>query len=159
LHGAFISRVLRGQAQSFDALVAPALSGRPFEEVPRPSGNGRRFPIGTTAAVDVGATRYLLFALARTDVKTLKASASVHDLWDALAGLWTEMRIRSNGEAVFMPLVGSGLSGVGLPEPVLLGLLLTSFAYHTKTTKITSRLTIVLSPHLKDHLDLSDVHF
>lgn len=157
LHGLFISDVLGGQSASFDALVASALAGVPFETVPRPNGNPKRYHIGTTASVDVNSKRYLLFAFARTDIATLKASATVHEFWDASSGLWEAVRVGSNGNPVFVPLLGTGLSGVGLPERQLLELLILSFVYHTKKNKITKQVTVVLHPSLRKTIDLKSI--
>lgn len=157
LHGLFIHNVLGGQSASFDALVTSALAGVPFETVTRPNGNVKRYQIGTTASVDVNSKRYLLFAFAKTDIATLKASATIHEFWNALSGLWETVRIRSNGNSVFVPLLGTGLSGVGLPERQLLELLILSFVFHTKKNKITKQVTVVLHPSLRRTIDLKSI--
>ena len=159
LHGQFIRDVLRSQSSDFDRYVTQALSNVPFENVTRTSGNTKRYKIGTTAAIDIGPQRYLLFALSKTDITTLKASASVHELWDALAGLWGAITTHSNGDPVCMSLVGGGLSGVGLPAKNLLQLLMTSFSYYTKKQKITGRLTIVLPKAMAKEIDLQELNF
>lgn len=159
LHGQFIQKVLRSQSADFDLYVARALENVPYETVARTSGNPKKYKIGTTASIDIGPQRYLLFAFAKTDITTLKASASVHELWDALAGLWQSVTIRNNGYPVSMPLVGGGLSGVGLPAKNLLQILMTSFSYYTKKQKITSRLTIVLPKSLSKEIDLRELNF
>jgi hypothetical protein len=157
LHGQFIRDVLGSQSSAFDALVSKALSNEPFEEVPRKDGNTKRYKIGTTASVDVNGKRYLLFALTRTDIKTLKASASVHELWDALAGLWEALRVCANGNPASIALVGGGLSGVGLPPVNLLQIMMISYSYYTKKNKITSNLSFVLHPSCRDEIDLSSI--
>jgi len=159
LHGQFIQNVLRSQSSDFDKYITKALANAPFENVSRTSGNMKRYKIGTTAAIDIGPQRYLLFALTKTDITTLKASASVHELWDALAGLWAGITIHGNGDPVSMPLVGGGLSGVGLPARNLLQLLMTSFSYYTKKQKITGRLTIVLPRAMAKEIDLQELNF
>jgi hypothetical protein len=157
LHGQFIRDVLGGQAASFDSLVSAALAGNAHETVQRISGNTRKYKIGTTASVDVNGKRYLLFAFARTDTTTLKAHATVNELWEALSGLWEAVRICSNGNPVSVPLVGTGLSGVGLPERQVLDLLILSFAYHTRKSKIAGQVTIILHNSLKSKIDLTSV--
>lgn len=159
LHGRFIRDVLRSQSADFDAHVSRALSTVSYENVQRERGNTKRYKIGTTASVDLGPNRYLLFAFTKTDINTLKASASVHELWDALSGLWASVRVRSNGDPVYMPLIGGGLSGVGLPARNLLQILMTSFSYYTKKEKITNRLTVVLHKDLKREIDLRELNF
>lgn len=157
LHGKFIRDVLGGQSASFDSLVQGALASVPHEIVSRQSGNPRRYKIGTTASIDVNANRYLLFAFARTDTETLKANATVHEVWDALSGLWEVARIRSNGNTIYVPLIGAGLSGVGLPERQLLDLLILSYVYHARKSKIAKRVIIVLHESLKPKIDLKSV--
>lgn len=157
LHGQFIRNVLGGQSASFDTLVTAALAGIPHVVIQRPNGNPKRYEIGTTASIDVNAKRYLLFAFAKTDISTLKAYATVHEFWDALSGLWETARVRSNGDPIYVPLIGAGLSGVGLPERQLLELLILSFVYHTKKTKITKQATIVLHPSLRRIIDLKSI--
>ena len=157
LHGVFIRDVLGGQSSAFDGLVQKALAGFPFDQVARPSGNAHRYKIGTTAPLEINGKRYLLFAFARTDVATLKAYATVHELWDALSGLWEAVRINSNGDPVYVPLIGTGLSGVGLPERQVLELLILSFFYHTKKNKIAGQITIVLHTNLRQTIDLKSI--
>ena len=154
LHGIFIRDVLGGQSATFDSLVRNALSTTPFEVVKRKSGNTHRYRIGTTAAVDINSRRFLLFAFARTDLSTLKAQATIHDFWEALSGLWEGVRVHSNGENVYVPLLGSGLSGVGLPERQLLELMILSFFYHSKKNKIAKCVTIVVHSSLRAKINL-----
>lgn len=157
LHGQFIRNVLRGQSTDFDTYVTRALANESFDVVPRTSGNSKRYKIGTTASIDIGPKRFLLFAFAKTDINTLKASATVHEIWDALAGLWRSVTVRSNGDPVFMPLIGTGLSGVGLPARNILQILMTSFSYNTKKQKVANRLTIVLPKSLSKEIDLREL--
>lgn len=157
LHGQFIRDVLGGQSSSFDTLVSNALAGEPFEPVPRTTGNTKKYRIGTTASIDVNGKRYLLFAFTKTDTKTLKASATVHELWDALAGLWEGIRIRANGNPVSMALVGGGLSGVGLPVGNLLQIMMISYSYYTKKNKISNNISFVLPTAMSREIDLSTI--
>lgn len=110
-----------------------------------------------TITVEVNTNRFLLFAFAKTDITTLKAYATVHELWDALSGLWEAVRVRSNGYPVYVPLIGTGLSGVGLPERQLLDLVILSFAYHTRKSKVAKEVTIVLHEDLRYRIDLKSL--
>ena len=159
LHGKFIEGVLGGQSQSFYDLTSEALAGvKPKEEgVTRSSGRCNRYGIGTVARVDVASRRYLLAALSHTDLLSLKASASLHDLWMCLAGVWNGVREHSSGRSVSVPLIGSGLSGVGLHPRLLLDFLVTSFFYHNKEETVAKRVTLVLPNHLARDLDLKSI--
>ena len=159
LHGQFIRDVLGGQSNSFFDLTSKALEGTVPEKVgvPRSGDRRDRYAIGTTVRVDVNRRRYLLTVLAHTDVETMKASANVHDLWVCLSGLWRGIRNHSNGRPVNVPLIGSGLSGTGLPPGELLQVIMTSFLCHTKENKIGDDVTVVLPRHLASQLDLSGI--
>ena len=158
LHGQFINSVLGGQSSAFDSLVSQALSKvTPIQTVSRCSGKQLRFTIGTTACLKINNKNYLLFALSKTDLHTLKASASIHELWDALAGLWESIRNNSNGDKTYIPLIGSGLSGVGLPPENLAEIIIISYFYYTKKHKITDRVTLVLPRYMRYKIDLSKI--
>ena len=159
LHGRFIRDVLGGQSKTFFDLTSEALASVVPEEtgVVRSSGKCDRYVIGTVARVDVNDQRYLLVALSHTDQLSLKAYATVHDLWTCLAGAWKGIREYSNGQPVRIPLIGSGLSGTGLPPGKLIEIVATSFLYHTKEKKVADRVTLVLPSRLAGNLDLNSI--
>ena len=157
LHGIFIRDVLGGQSNAFNDLVDQALNSVAAQTVRRKSGREKKYPIGTVACVDVKDTRYLLAALSRTDLDSLKASATVHDLWDCLSGIWQGVRNFSNGNSVKVPLLESGLSGVGLPPRNLIEIVVTSFVFYTKKQKIADKMTLVLPSKLKGEVDLETI--
>ena len=65
-------------------------------------------------------------------------------MWVALNSLWQRVRIESGGHAVNLPLVGSGLSGLGLPTRDLLNLIILSAITETKAREVTQGIRIVL---------------
>lgn len=157
LHGRFIKDVLGGVTKSFYDLIAKDLANvaPTHTNVLRPSGGqSARYPIGTVARADVNDKRYLLAALSHTDVGTLKASATVQDLWACLDGVWKGIRDYSNGRPVSIPLIGSGLSGVGLPAANLIEVIAISFLKETKERKVADKVTLVLPSRLAGELDL-----
>ena len=159
LHGQFINDVLGGQSQSFFDLTGAALADTRSEpeHIVRSSGRCDRYAIGTVARVDVNNRRFLLVALSHTDLSSLKASASVRDLWGCLAGVWKGVREYSNDQPVNVPLIGSGQSGVGLPPRHLIDLIVTSFLCHTKEKKVARRVTLVLPRRLAGDIDLRSI--
>ena len=159
LHGQFIRDVLGGQSKTFIELTSKALAGVVPEEtgVGRSTGQCNRYAIGTVARLDVNDRRYLLVALSRTDLSSLKASATVYDLWTCLAGAWKGIREYSSGQPVRIPLIGSGLSGTGLPPGNLIGIVVTSFLCHTKERKVADAVTLVLPCRLVRHVDLNSI--
>ena len=159
LHGQFIERVLGGQTQSFFDLTEAALAqATPAETgVEHRTGRATRYEVGTVARIDVRARRYLLAVLAHTDLESLAASATLQDLWACLEGVWKAIREHSDGGPAVLPLLGSGLSKIGLPAMDLIRIILISFVYHTKERKIAGRVTLLLPPHLLGDVDLKTI--
>lgn len=157
VHGMFLLRCFGGHPEPFDKQVAEELRDQKFDEVPRPRGKTKRYPIGSVALVTVASDRYLAFAFARTDPVTCKAESDVTLMWVALHNLWQRARIDAGGEPVNLPLVGSGLSGLGLPTRDLLNLIILSAITETKAKPITQRIRIVLHRSRFDDVDLRDV--
>jgi hypothetical protein len=75
-------------------------------------------------------------------------------MFEALSGLWKHARIHMYGNALNLPLVGSGPSGVGLPTVDLLHILMLSFADESRREVITQKLRIVLTWDRLDEVDL-----
>ena len=159
LHGQFIKSVLGGVSCSFFQLTKGDLAEiAPVETISsKRKGQRVKYPIGTVVRADVNERRYLLAALSHTDAGTLVAYATVQDLWTCLAGVWKGVRAYSNGKPVSMPLLGSGLSKVGLPPANLVEVILTSFLCHTKERKVAAKVTVVLPGRLAGELDLDGI--
>ena len=160
LHGKFINKMLGGKASWFYNLINEPLalkSVKPHKEQ-RNNGRNERYPIGTVLSVDIKDRRFLLAVLSRTNLQTLKAVATIEDLMTCLNGIWKEIQIKSNGRIAKIPLIGSGLSGVGLPPNVLIDVILTSYFDNTKSMKkIADKVVLVLNSTLKGEIDLTAV--
>lgn len=157
LHGLFLKKCFGAQPESFDKQVNAQLKGIERSEVDKVEGKTKRFPIGSSALITVDQDRYLAFAFAKTDPETCKAYSDVTMMWVALHQMWQRARIESNGNALNVPLVGSGLSGLGLPTRDLLNLIILSAITETKSKQVTGRIRIVLHRDRFEDLDLRDV--
>ena len=157
LHGIFLHRCFGGHADAFDRQLEDKLSSKAADVVSRKQGKGKRFPIGTGAVIEASGRRYLVFAFTHTDIDTCKARADVPQMFVALAGLWKAARAELGGDALNLPLVGSGLSGVGLPARDLLNMIVLSFLDETKRQVVASKLRIVLTGDRHSEVDLREV--
>ena len=154
LHGQLIERKFQDHPETFDKLVAEELRNEPFEEVERTGGNNKRYEIGTTAVIKIGAERFFFPALSKTDVGTFKAYCDVPILLKALDGLWSAVRTRAGGERVSVPLIGGGLSGIGLPPYQLLQMIILSIIIANKNDHIRSEICIFIARELMEEIDL-----
>ena len=157
IHGTFLKRFFGGHPESFDKQIDAELKDNRFELVERAEGKTKRFALGSTALITVDQDKYIAFALAKTDPKTCKACSDVTLMWLALNHLWQRARIETGGNPLNLPLVGSGLSGIGLPTRDLLNLLILSAITETKAKTITTRIRFVLSRDRYDELDLREI--
>ena len=156
LHGKFIEDVLGGHSKIFFDLTRKELAKvKPkATEVIRTTGPNNQYEIGTVVQIDYNDKCYLLAVLSHTDLQTLKASATVDDLWICLTGVWNGIREHYSGGPARIPLFGSGLSGVGLLPEILTEIIITSFACHTKKVKVADKVTLVLPQRLRGKLYL-----
>lgn len=157
LHGIFLKKCFGGHPEPFDKQVGEQLKSVEGEQVKRTEGKTKRFPIGSTALITADDDKYLAFAFARTDVATSKAYSDVTMMWVALNQLWQRARIESGGYALNVPLVGSGLSGIGLPTRDLINLIILSAITETKAKPVTQRIRLVLSRDRFEEIDLREV--
>ena len=154
LHGIVIDKFFGGHPTSFDQLVAADLINLQSQHVNRTTGKSSRYSIGTTASIKTNSHRFLLFALCTTEIVTFKASATVQDLVRSLEGLCEKARVALNGEKLVVPLVGSGLSGIGLPANQLLQLILLVLVNETKKNQVALEIEVVIHPDRFDEVDL-----
>ena len=157
LHGIFLQRCLGGHPEAFDKQVDEELKNIEFREIAKRDGKSKSFPIGSTALILANDEKYLVFALSKTDPESCKASSDVTMMWDSLHKLWQRAREEAGGHELNLPLVGSGLSGLGLPTRDLLNLIILSAITETKAREITQIIRVVLHRSRFDDLDLRDV--
>jgi hypothetical protein len=157
VHGLFLQKCFGGYPEPFDKQVDEQLKDIECTEVEKIEGKSKRYPIGSTALITVNQDRYVAFAFVKADLTTCKAYSDVTMMWIALHELWQRVRVECGGHAVNLPLVGSGLSGLGLPTRDLLNLIILSAITETKSKEVTQRIRIVLHRDRFDDLDLRDV--
>jgi hypothetical protein len=157
LHGMFLKRYFAGDQSTLDKEIDDQLASIDYTTVPKVDGKDRCYAVGTTALIKFNEERFLLFALAKTEPSDCKAYSNVELMWRALYKLWARARVECGGHPLNLPLVGSGLSGLGLPTRDLLNLIVLSAITATKANEITQVIRIVLSRDRFDELDLRDV--
>lgn len=154
VHGQVIASTFGGDSRVFDNAVDAALVGVPFESVSRSSGRSRRYAAGTTAYLQAGQPSVLAFVLTTTDLSTLKVSADLPQMWEALRGLWQAARVHCNDRPLAVPLVGGGLSGVGLSAQQLLSTLVMSLAAETRQKRICGHIHVCLLPSVRSETNI-----
>jgi hypothetical protein len=157
VHGKAIERYFSGRTESLDAAVDASLRDVSAEAIPRATGRSRRYPIGTTAVIATPNEKLFVVAFCHTDLTTLKASATVLDLWTALDGLWEKVRVETHGQPVTLPLIGGGLGAVPLPCTALLQCIISSLHAASTKSRVTEVVQIVLHQSTFEQIDLEVV--
>jgi hypothetical protein len=153
VHGLYIQNILGGHSNILDEAVKQQLSGKEIEISRRPEGLNNKYPIGTTITISHNSHYYFLFALCESDYDC-KVSCDPSLMLKALDGLWSKVRIEGNGFDVNLPLIGNGLSGIGLPPSQLLQLILISLLKFTKEKDLACLVRIVLLQNTFESIDL-----
>jgi Domain of unknown function (DUF6430) len=153
LQGIFINRILGGHTDIFDNAVTTQLAGQEIANIQRVDGKTLKYEIGTTITIEHNQSTYFLFALTNTDYEC-NANSTPSLMLKALEGLWNKVRIDGNGIDINLPLIGNGLSRIGLPPSQLLQLTLISLLKSAKERDLSSTIRIVLTEDVFDKIDL-----
>jgi hypothetical protein len=156
MHGYFIKNILGNKKEIFDDAVNKSLKGISSIHRARNIGKQEIYPIGTTAVLEFGEKKYLLFALAKTNGQ-YEAYTTPSLLLEALNGMFIKARSECNGYPLNIPLVGTGLSRSGIPPKYVIELLLISILRASKESEITKEINIVITEELFDEIDLNEI--
>lgn len=142
--------------------VRPDISwSQTFQMDGEPSITDRLYPLGTTAFMKSGKENFLFFAITWTELRGYipDDNCSVTNMWVALEKFWHEARKYAHGEAINVPLIGSGITGINLKPIHILELnLLAILNSITRRGKITSNeIRIVLYPPKHSKVDLKSI--
>nr|WP_298659712.1 macro domain-containing protein [uncultured Flavobacterium sp.] len=153
LQGFFISSILGGHTDIFDNAVNTQLARQEIGTFKRTDGKTLKYDLGTTITISHDQSLYFVFALSNTDIDC-NAFCTPSLMLKSLDGLWNKVRIEGNGIDVNLPLIGNGLSRIGLPPSQLLQLTLISLLKAVKERDLSSKIRIVLTEDVFDKIDL-----
>ena len=157
LHGMFLKRYFASGTKDFDEQLKQQLKGITSKDIKKAEGKTKSYPIGSTACIEVRHDKYIFVAASETDPNTCKASSDIGIMWEAMRGLWKRARVEAGGHELNVPLIGSGLAGIGLPTRELLNLIILSVITATKSCQITQTIRIVLHPERFEEVALREV--
>lgn len=157
LHGILLQRYWAGNIDDWNHQVDEQLTGFSCASEARSKGKQNRYEIGTTVAVRKDASKFLCVALSHTDNSNNETQASSSDLHQAVRGLLQKARSICGNESLTIPLMGSGLSRVGIKSNILVDLILTAIFEETKNKKVTSEIHIVLPKEKASEINLASL--
>lgn len=156
VHGFFIKNILGGKREIFDDAITKSLLKVPFIENTRELGKSKKYPIGTTACLEFGEKKFLMFAMSKTN-ENYEAYTNPSLLLEGLEGLLNKARSECNGHDLNLPLIGTGLSKSGIPPKYIIELILISILKSTKQNEITKNINIIIEESRFDQIDLNEI--
>ncbi|MGE4536364.1 MAG: macro domain-containing protein [Desulfovibrio sp.] len=145
LHGLMLTTHWGGHIEDWNTQVESDLvNNSEFGHEQRASGKCKRYAIGTTCSTSKDEHKFLCVALTHTDVSNLETKATPSDLYQAVIGLLKKARSICGNEPLSIPLMGSGLSRVGIKSNPLINLIVTAIIEETKVNKVTNEIRIIL---------------
>ena len=158
LHGLLLIKCFGNRTEAFDKQLNEQLDEIPSKDVDvKTVGKTKSYPIGTTALIRVNGDKYIIFAFSKAEPQRCKANSDVAKMWDGMHGLWQSARNEAGGDPLNIPLIGDGLSGIGLPVRELLNLIILSVITETKKKQITQTIRIILYWDQFDEVELKEI--
>jgi hypothetical protein len=159
VQGQFLDRVYSGDVSALDAALSDALADvTPIGTLAK-VGKTDTYPIGTVATIrPTGRKQYFCLAYTQMDVNT-NVHCTIGFLWEALTAIWDEVREKSNGEPVAIPVIGLGQSGMShvLPIQDSIRIIILSFMFASRQRRVCERLDVVLRPIDEKKVDMLEI--
>lgn len=158
VQGQFLADVYQQDVGSLWQDLQSALANKQVVDTVRKPGNTNRYALGTVATINNQRKHYFCVAYTSLDEHN-KASSSMGVLWEAMERLWDEVRIRSNGDAVSVPIIGLGQSGMSTVLPIqdAIRFLILSFMFASRKDRVCDELRIVVRPQDEKRIDMLEV--
>lgn len=158
VQGQFLDRVYQNDVPALRAGLFAALADKSVIGTVAKAGNTNRYKLGTIATINHLRTHYFCVAYTTLNEHN-KASSSIGVLWEALERLWDEVRLRSNGEAVSIPVLGLGQSGMSTVLPIqdAVRFLILSFMFASRKERVCEELVIVVRPQDEKRVDMLEI--
>ncbi|PYI53520.1 macro domain-containing protein [Paenibacillus flagellatus] len=147
-------------SERLGTMLEGALAGEPHSWRTTAGGRVKTYDIGTVARLDAGGRVAYFTAIAELN-EYGKAHSSPGHIEAALAKLWSYLAHRGGMGPLVVPVLGSGLSRVGVTRLELIQTIVRSFLAACEARKFTEKLTIVIHPRdFRDHeIDWEELRF
>ncbi|MDE0803138.1 MAG: DUF6430 domain-containing protein [Acidimicrobiales bacterium] len=145
VQGQFLERIYSSDTAALDAALAEALAATEPTGSVEKDGKSATYPVGTIAVIRQNRKHYFCAAYTEMDEQNV-AHGSVPGVWRSLENLWDEVRARSNGDPIAMPVIGGGQARMShvLPAQDSIRLIALSFILASRDSRVCERLDIVV---------------
>ena len=158
VQGQFLEKVYSSDAAALDAALDEALATAEPQGSIAKQGKTVAYPVGTIAVIRQNRKHYFCAAYTEMDERNV-AHGSVAGIWRCLENLWDDVRSRSNGDPVAMPVIGGGQARIShvLPAQDSIRLIALSFILASRDRRVCERLDIVVRKEDVRGLDMLEL--
>ncbi|WP_282062150.1 macro domain-containing protein [Roseobacter litoralis] len=156
LHGFVLNNYWTENRRDWEKQISSSLRRSTGQIECRSKGNRTRYPIGTTARACTSTQKFLFVALGRTDAQSNVTTANAEMLICAVRGMVSEARAACSMEPLVIPLMGSGMSRVGVKSSVLVDLIITAVLEESRHGRVTGKIVIVLPEDKSNEVNLKN---
>lgn len=112
VHGTFINTYFYNRINELDKKISSSLKGKAFiYDDKRIIGKKKKYPLGTCAEVYDGENAYILLAFTHFD-KDNHAYVETTEIKEIICALCKYVEVHANCRPIYMPLIGTGQSGI-----------------------------------------------
>jgi len=158
VQGQFLERVYSSDTAALDADLDHSLSDVATTGSMNKVGKCETYPLGTIAVIQDNRRHYFCAAYTEMNERN-EAQGTVPGVWRCLENLWDEVRARSNGDPVAMPIIGGGQARMSqvLPAQDSIRLIVLSFLLASRDRPVCERLDIVVRDRDVRTLDMLEL--
>lgn len=156
LHGFVLKKYWTDDQRDWERQIAGSLRKTKGQTEKRSKGNRTRYPIGTTARACSETQKFLFVALGRTDAQSNVTTANAEMLICAVRGMVAEARAACSMEPLVIPLMGSGMSRVGVKNSVIVDLIITAVLEESRHGRVTGEIVVVLPEGKSNEINLKN---
>ncbi len=158
VQGQFLERVYSSDTAALDAALSDSLASVTPTGSVNKEGKVDTYPLGTIAVIRQNRKHYFCAAYTEMNERN-EAHGTVAGVWRCLENLWDEVRSRSNGDPVAMPVIGGGQARMSqvLPTQDSIRFIALSFILASRDRRVCERLDIVVREEDVRTLDMLEL--
>ncbi len=158
IHGIFIDKYFQDRLDELNSKIRNGLSHRNDAICisNRMRGNKDKYPLGTCINIAEGGNEYILWAFTHFDDNN-KAFVGLEEFESAFKGLTQTIQYIANNRPVYMPLFGSGQSGLKKSSQRILGYILHSLEFNHSYLGVPEGLFVIIKDMSKKDINLTHI--
>ena len=154
LQGQLLTKVYQSDKNTLDLDINNALKDViAVVDSTKSYGKKERYPIGTVASVQRNNNRYFLLAFNKMLSNKKQVTTDIGEFWASLSQCWDSIRGNGHHGDVHVPIIGTKFARTGLPQNIVVQLIIMSFMISTRREEVAPSLTVHVHKKDIDNID------